>query len=81
MRNIQQVLERWGDWAASDHCGLDWSPVAAGFKGLLPYRGSRRLSCCDSDGMTIDACVLQLRALRQSRELDLIILSNTISAE
>ncbi len=74
MRDIQQVLERWGGWAASDNSGLDWSPVAAGFKGLMPYRTSQRLKCCDSDGLTLDACVLRLKTLRQSRELDLIML-------
>jgi len=74
MRDIQQVLERWGGWAASDNSGLDWSPIAAGFKGLMPYRTSKRLKCCDSDGLTIDACVLRLQVLRQSRELDLIML-------
>ncbi|WP_213993447.1 antiterminator Q family protein [Sodalis sp. dw_96] len=74
MRDIQQVLERWGGWAASDNSGLDWSPIAAGFKGLMPYRTSQRLKCCDSDGLTIDACVLHLQSLRQSRELDLIML-------
>lgn len=74
MRDIQQVLERWGGWAASDHSGLDWSPIAAGFKGLIPHRTSQRLKCCDSDGLTIEGCVSRLKQLRQNRELDLIML-------
>ncbi len=36
MRDIQMVLERWG-WAASDSSGVDYSPIAAGFKGIFPY--------------------------------------------
>lgn len=35
MRDIQMVLERWGAWAASGNAGVDYSPIAAGFKGLL----------------------------------------------
>lgn len=36
MRDIQMVLERWGAWAASDSSGVDYSPIAAGFKGFFP---------------------------------------------
>ncbi len=35
MRDIQMVLERWGGWAASDSSGVDYSPIAAGFKGFF----------------------------------------------
>ncbi|HAP2503883.1 TPA: antitermination protein Q, partial [Escherichia coli] len=45
MRDIQMVLERWGAWAASDSSGVDYSPIAAGFKGLLPYTSKKRLAC------------------------------------
>ncbi len=34
-RDIQLVLERWGTWAISEGSQVDWSPIAAGFKGLL----------------------------------------------
>ncbi len=44
MRDIQMVLERWGAWAASDSSGVDYSPIAAGFKGLLPYTSKKRLA-------------------------------------
>ena len=37
MRDIRMVLERWGAWAASESSGVDYSPIAAGFKGLRPY--------------------------------------------
>lgn len=73
MRNIQQVLERWGGWAARDSSQLDWSPIAAGFKGLIASPRSRRLSCSDDDGLVIDSCVIRLRTVRQSGEYDLVI--------
>ena len=49
MRDIQMVLDRWGAWAASVIVRM-WTilPVAAGFKGLLPY-GKKRQACSDSD--------------------------------
>lgn len=73
MRDIQQVLERWGGWAASENTAISWSPVAAGFKGLLPATPARpRPSCSDDDGLTIDACVCRLRAVRASGELNVI---------
>lgn len=71
-RDIQQVLARWGVWASDDNTGVDWSPVAAGFKGLLPQRSTWRLSCSDDDGLLIDNCVLQLQKVRQLEELALI---------
>lgn len=37
MRDMYEVMDRWGAWAASDNSGVDWQPVAAGFKGLLPH--------------------------------------------
>ncbi len=32
MRDMYEVLDRWGAWAAADNSGVDWQPVAAGFK-------------------------------------------------
>ncbi len=63
MRDIQLVLERWGVWA-KDNSGIDYSPIAAGFKGLLPYTSSPRPSCCDDDGLAIDGCVSRLKRYR-----------------
>ena len=37
MRDMYEVMDRWGAWAASDNSGVDWQPIAAGFKGLLPH--------------------------------------------
>jgi hypothetical protein len=48
------VLERWGGWAASDSSGVDYSPIAAGFKGLLPQTRKSRLSCTDDDALIIE---------------------------
>ncbi|WP_391528503.1 antiterminator Q family protein [Photorhabdus akhurstii] len=72
MRDIQQVLERWGGWAASENSGVDYSPIAAGFKGLLPASSKNRLSCCDSDGMIIDAVVGKLKKVGRDDEYELI---------
>ncbi|WP_039908365.1 antiterminator Q family protein, partial [Candidatus Regiella insecticola] len=71
-RNIQQVLTRWGYWANDTNTGITWSPVAAGFKGLLPLRPALNVSCSDDDGLIIDSCVLQLQRIRQPEELNLI---------
>lgn len=35
MRDMYEVLDRWGAWAAADNSGVDWQPIAAGFKGLF----------------------------------------------
>lgn len=72
MRNIQQVLERWGGWAAEDNTAVNWAPIAAGFKGLVASSSSMRLSCCDDDGLIIDACVCRLQQIRKPGELDVI---------
>ena len=61
MRDISLVLERWGGWAASDSSGVDYSPIAAGFKGLLPETGKTRISCTDDDALIIDGCLARLR--------------------
>ncbi|EPN9382567.1 antiterminator Q family protein [Cronobacter dublinensis] len=61
MRDIQRVLELWGGWAASDTAGVDYSPIAAGFKGLLPLTGKSRDSCTDSDALIIEGCLARLK--------------------
>lgn len=74
MRDIQKVLERWGSWAAAEGSQLDWSPVAAGFEGLLPSEGKSRLSCCDSDGMIVDSAIARLNKVGRMDEVELIML-------
>lgn len=64
MRDMQKVLERWGGWAASDSSGVDYSHVAAGFKGLIPLTGKTRLSCTDDDALVIEGCLARLRDKR-----------------
>lgn len=61
MRDIQRVLELWGGWAASDTAGVDYSPIAAGFKGLLPITGRSRASCTDNDALIIESCLAKLK--------------------
>ena len=61
MRDISLVLERWGAWAAMDSSGVDYSHIAAGFKGLLPQTGKTRLCCTDDDALIIESCLARLR--------------------
>nr|DAM07928.1 MAG TPA: antitermination protein Q [Bacteriophage sp.] len=74
MRDIQMVLERWGVWAASDSSGVDYSPIAAGFKGLLPSNSKSRPMCCDNDGIIIDAAIGMLKKSGRETELELVML-------
>ncbi|MBJ3590184.1 antitermination protein [Salmonella enterica subsp. enterica serovar Saintpaul] len=61
MRDMYEVMDRWGAWAAADSSGVDWQPIAAGFKGLLPHGKKSRLQCSDDEGIMIDGCVARLR--------------------
>lgn len=72
MRDIYDVLEEWGAWAASDNSGVDWQPIAAGFKGLLPYGKKSRTQCDDDTGIMIDGCVSRLRKIKPE-EYELVI--------
>lgn len=74
MRNIQLVLERWGSWAAQEGTQVDWSPIAGGFKGLLPSESRSRPSCCDNDGMIIDTAIGMLKKAGRSEELNMVML-------
>lgn len=60
MRDIQQVLERFGAWAANNREDVTWSTVAAGFKGLIPPKVTLRPQCCDDDAMVISGCMARL---------------------
>lgn len=64
MRNISLVLERWGVWAAHDSNGVDYSSIAAGFKGLVSYGNHNRLSCTDDDALIIEGCLARLNKKR-----------------
>lgn len=61
MRDIQRVLQLWGGWANSDSAGVDYSHIAAGFKGLLPQTGKARLTCTDDDALIIEGCLARLK--------------------
>ncbi|HFN0790901.1 TPA: antiterminator Q family protein [Klebsiella variicola subsp. variicola] len=74
MRDIQLVLERWGAWASNEGSRVDWSPVGAGFKGLIPQAGKSRPSCCDNDGIIVDTAVGMLGKTGRHDELKLIML-------
>ncbi|HEB4874346.1 TPA: antitermination protein Q [Kluyvera ascorbata F0526] len=64
MRDISKVLELWGGWAASDNSGVDYSSIAAGFKGVMPCNGKTRLMCTDDDALIIESCLSQLKRKR-----------------
>ncbi|GAL58465.1 putative phage antitermination protein [Pseudescherichia vulneris NBRC 102420] len=72
MRDMYELMDLWGAWAASDHSGVDWQPIAAGFKGLLPHGKKSRLQCDDDEGILIDGCVTRLRKYKPD-EYELII--------
>lgn len=72
MRDMSQDLDLWGAWAASDNSGVDWQPIAAGFKGLIPHGKKSRIQCCDDEGIKIDGCVARLRKYKPE-EYELII--------
>lgn len=61
MRDIQKVLELWGAWAASDSSGVDYSHIAAGFKGVLPQINKNRFPCSDNDALIIEGCLAKLK--------------------
>lgn len=72
MRDMYEIMDRWGAWAASDNSGVDWQPIAAGFKGLLPHGKKTRQQCDDDEGIMIDGCVARLRMCKPE-EYELII--------
>jgi len=78
MRDIHETLELWGAWAASENSGVDFSPIAAGFKGLLPQTSKSRLQCCDDEGIKIDGCVSRLKKYHVE-EYELVILHYVFS--
>ncbi|HDX4047743.1 TPA: antitermination protein [Enterobacter soli] len=64
MRDMYEVMDQWGAWAASDHSGVDWQPIAAGFKGILPHGKKSRLQCDDDEGIMIDSCLTRLKRIK-----------------
>ncbi|PKH22283.1 antitermination protein Q [Enterobacterales bacterium CwR94] len=62
MRNIQFILERWGEWSRQ-RLEMDYSTVAAGFKHLLSATPNK-IYCSDRDATCIDRCVGQLKLRR-----------------
>lgn len=61
MRDMYQVMDMWGAWAAAENSGVDWSPIAAGFKGLIPHGKKSRPQCSDDEGIMIDGCIGRLK--------------------
>lgn len=65
MRDIQEVLSRWGAWCADNTELVQWYSIAAGFKGLIPNKVKSRPQCCEDDAMIISSCMAQLNKKKQ----------------
>lgn len=68
-RDMQEVLERWGRWAASEeYCSMvDWPSLS-----VLPQRlpeASGKPGCSDEDGIAIDSCIAQMSLVCPRDEL------------
>ncbi|EOC0699810.1 antiterminator Q family protein [Salmonella enterica subsp. enterica serovar Kokomlemle] len=68
-RDMQEVLERWGRWAASEeYCSMvDWPSLS-----VLPQRlpeASGKPGCSDADGIAIDSCIAQMSLVCPRDEL------------
>lgn len=61
MRDMKQLLEKWGGWAASERSGVSYSHIAAGFRGLVTAAPADRPVCSDNDGMILDNCISRLK--------------------
>lgn len=72
MSDMYEKMDRWGAWAADENNGVDWQPIAAGFKGLLPHGKKSRLQCNDDEGIMIDGCVTRLKKYK-TEEYELVI--------
>lgn len=71
MRDIQMVLERWGNWSKHRiETEVGYSPIAAGFKGLVPENSSMPM-CTEDDALIIDSCLAKLK-LKRPDEYELI---------
>lgn len=70
---MYEVMDMWGAWAASDNSGVDWQPIAAGFKGLLPHGKKPRLQCNDEEALLIDKALAILK-IYNMEQYQLIIL-------
>lgn len=71
MRDIQLVLERWGDGLLRAKARWDTHQLLLGLV-LFPESERVRLSCCDDDGIAIDAAIGKLISVGRKDEFDLI---------
>lgn len=71
MRDIQMVLERWGNWSKHRvETEVGYSPISGGFKGLLPESSALTI-CTEDDALIIDSCLARLK-LKRPDEFTLI---------
>ncbi|MGL9721922.1 antiterminator Q family protein [Symbiopectobacterium sp.] len=67
-RDMQEVLERWGRWAArEEYCSLLDCPAMS----VMPQRAiaSGKPGCSDEDGMAIDTCVAHMSTVRNREDI------------
>lgn len=67
-RDMQEVLERWGRWAAGEEfCSLvDWPAMSVNF-ARRPTSG--KPVCSDEDGLAIDTCVAHMSTVRDRDDI------------
>lgn len=69
MRDIQRILELWGNWS-SNKTGTEYPSIAAGMNDSVTFESID--SCGDDDGLIIDSCVARLKEY-SSDEYDLLV--------
>ncbi|MDQ7207432.1 antiterminator Q family protein [Serratia fonticola] len=70
---VSQISACQADGEHSRHMVIDYSPIVAGFKGLLPSKSNGKQSCSDDDGLLIDSCAARLKRYKPD-EYDLVVL-------
>ncbi|STZ12890.1 Phage antitermination protein Q [Morganella morganii] len=60
-----------GAWVVDNQESVYWSPIAAGFKGLIPEKVKSRQSCSDDDALVISGIMAKLN-IRNSDMHDLL---------
>lgn len=58
-RDMQEVLERWGRWAArEEYCSMvDWPSMSVTHRRVT---SGGKPGCSDEDGIAIDSCIAQM---------------------
>lgn len=68
-RDITRILELYGNWMKYSEAGVSYSPIAAGFKGILPQSVSAE-RCTDDDALIIDSLFCRLKSINTEKAID-----------